>query len=413
MPKKLHNALTDKQIKNAKPHETKLVTLRDGDGLELRVTTAGSKTWYHKYRSPKDNARHNKKLGTYPTLSLKDARELADANRKLVQQRVDPKEHDQQEREQLEQKSRNTVEAVCNEWLINHVEVKGITADYAQDILRSLELYVFPSLGQLPISELTVQKLKDTLQPLVKRGTLETVRRVVSRLDMTMRYAIRREYIQFNPISYAKEEFKKPKQKNLPAIEYENLPELIKAVEGANMKAFVRLCFYLSLHTAVRPANAAKARWQEFDLKNRIWRIEEGNMKSRKTFEIPLTDAVLALLLNAKEYYGDSTYVFPAMGQIGVEGHMSTQSVNSMLRRIGYEGKHTSHGNRTLASTYLHENYTDMPSDVIEAVLSHVQGKVKRAYHRRDYIETRKLLMERWSAYILDCKAKAIKKPSY
>jgi len=413
MPKKLHNALTDKLIKNIKPHETKDIREGDGNGLELRVTPKGTKTWYLKYYRPSDKKRDNKKLGTYPTLSLKDARELADANRKLVQQGIDPREHDKQEREKLEQKNRNTLEVVCREWLINHTEVNDITADHAKDMLRSLELHVFPSLGQLPISELTVQSVRDTLQPLVKQGTLEMVRRVVSRLDMAMRYAVRSKYIEFNPIAYIQDEFKKPKQKHLPAMEYEQLPELLQAVERANTKEFTRLCFYLSLHTVVRPANAAKARWQDFDLKNRIWRISEEDMKTGKAFEIPLTDAVLALLLNAKEYYGGSTYVFPAKGQIGEEGHMSTQSVNSMLKRAGLQGVHCSHGNRSIASTYMHENYTDVSSDIIEAVLSHTMGKVKSAYHRRDYLEARRPVMERWSAYILECKAKAIKKPSY
>jgi len=413
MPKYKSNALTDKQVKNTKPPETGLLTLRDGGGLELRISSAGSRTWYHKYYKPFTKKRDNKKLGTYPAVSLKTAREMAEANRRLTEQGIDPKLHDRQQREKREQQSKNTVEAICREWHSHHAEVKAITKDQAVDILRSLELHIFPKLGGLAVLEVTVQNVKATLQPLVEQGKFETIKRVCSRLNMTMRYAINRKYIEVNPIAYIQDEFRKPDVEHLPAIEFEQLPELIRRVEATNMNEFTRLCFYLSLHTVVRPSNAAKARWEDFDLQNMTWHIIKDDMKIKRDFYIPLTEPVLKLLEVAKALYGDSGYVFPANGQLGVAGHMSTQSVNSMLKRAGLQGVHCSHGNRSTASTYMHEKLTDTPNEVIEAALAHTMGKVKKAYHRRNYLEQRRPVMKNWSDYILQCKTKAISKPSF
>ena len=413
MPINKSHALTDKQIKTTKPPKAGMITLRDGNGLELRITAAGNKTWYHKYYRPTDNKRDNKKLGTYPTLSLKVAREFADSNRQLIQQGIDPKQNDKQEREKVEQQNKNTVGEICREWHSHHVEVKNITKDQAEDILRSLELHIFPSLGRLAISELGVKNVKQTLKPLVEQGKLETIKRVCSRLNMMMKYAINREYIEVNPIAYIKEEFRNPVVKHLPAMEFEQLPELIRKVDATKKNEFTHLCFYLSLHTVVRPANAAKARWEDFDFENRTWRIGKEDMKTKGDFYIPLTKAVLQLLEAAKLFYGGSGYVFPANGQIGANGHMSTQSVNSMLKRAGLNGVHCSHGNRSIASTYMHEKFKDIPTEVIEAALGHAMGKVKKAYHRRSYLEQRRPVMERWSNYILKCKTEALEKPSF
>jgi integrase len=412
MPKYVSHQLTDKQIKNTKPPASGLVTLHDGGGLELRISPADNRTWYHKYYRPITKKRDNKKLGAYPAVSLKVAREMVEENKRLIELGIDPKVNDHLEREKLEKQSRSTLELISREWHQHHVEIKNITEDQAVDILRSLELHVFPKIGKLPISDLTVQLVKDALQPAYSAGKLETIRRVCSRLNMVMKYAVNREYVKHNPIAYVDKEFKKPTVKNQPAIPFEQLPELISKVESAEVSRFVYLCFYLSLHTMVRPANAAHAKWSDFDLDNRTWKIPADSMKMGRDFYIPLSKSVLALLEEAKALYGTGEYLFPHSGQPSAVEPMSSQSVNAMLKRIGYEGIHTSHGNRALGATWLTEK-TEYPRDWIKAALAHKDDKEDEAYLRRDYLEHRRDMMEDWSQHIVDVKTKAIAKPSF
>jgi integrase len=391
------------QTPNAKP---------DGNGLLIRVSWTGRRTFMHNYRRPLSSKRTTISIGEYPVISLKEARDIHLQQRRLLQLKIDPQD-EQANKSKLKQDSENhALEVITRKWHEHHVRVKELSKDYAQDVIRYFELHIFPKGGTLPISELSAQTVKELLSPLESVGKLEAVRRICSYLNMVMKFAMNRQYINNNPIEHIALEFKKPKVTHQPALAYEQLPELLATVEKTEVKRFVYLCFYLGLHTLVRPKNAAHARWADFDLENRTWTIPAEDMKMGKEFYMPLTESVLALLNEVKALYGAGEYLFPQSGLPSSTKPMSSQSVNAMLNRIGYSGIHTSHGNRSLGSTYINE-MTDHPREYIESALAHSKGKVEKAYHRREYLEKRRPVMQDWSNYILKCKTKVMEKPSY
>lgn len=146
-----------------------------------------------------------------------------------------------------------------------------------------------------------------------------------------------------------------------------------------------------------RPAEAAKAKWQEIDFENNVWVIPAERMKMGRPHTIPLTPQTLSLLELLKPISGHREYLFPS--HRNNHSHANTQSANMALKRIGFAGELVSHGLRALASTALNEQGFD--PDVIESALAHVdKNEVRRAYNRAEYLERRRKLMCWWSEHI-------------
>jgi hypothetical protein len=167
--------LSDRQLKAIKPKDKDYV-LSDGDGLQLRVRINGSTLWNFNYRHPVTKNRINMGLGTYPELSLAQARKKTVEARELLAQDIDPKE----QRNALEQTKKaateHTFENVASTWFELKQDV--VTPAYAEDIWRSLTLHVFPKLGTTPILEITAPMVIELLRPLETKGSLETVKRL-------------------------------------------------------------------------------------------------------------------------------------------------------------------------------------------------------------------------------------------
>ncbi|HEH9439322.1 TPA: integrase arm-type DNA-binding domain-containing protein [Aeromonas sobria] len=172
------NRLTDTKVKTAKA-ETKESTLPDGEGLELRVKPNGGKRWVFKYQRPADKKRTNMGFGTYPEVSLAAARERRREARALLAQSIDPKLHKEEQisTAQAEQEaSANTFARMASKWL--ELKRHDVSEAYAADSWRSLELYVLPFIGALPIDQIRAPKVIEILRPIEADGKHETVRRL-------------------------------------------------------------------------------------------------------------------------------------------------------------------------------------------------------------------------------------------
>ncbi|MGR5118475.1 integrase domain-containing protein [Vibrio astriarenae] len=391
---KVVKPLSDREIKSAKPKEKDFV-LSDGGGLQLRVRAHGSKLWNFNYIHPATKKRVNLGLGSYPDISLSKARELKQYNRELVARGIDPKA-DRQEKVALnKQQAENTLLNVSEQWF--RVKKSDITPDHAQDIWRSLERNVFPHLGQLPIEKITAPIVIDVLKPLEAKGSLETLKRVVQRLNEVTVYAVNCGLIQTNPIAGLKSVFKSPKKESMPTLKPNELPELISAIANASIKRTTRCLIEWQLHTMTRPSEASGARWEEIDLDKQVWIIPAARMKKNREHAIPLTPESIALLEVMRPLSGHREFIFPS--DRDPKKPCNSQTANMALKRMGFANRLVSHGLRALASTILNEK--EFNRDLIEAALAHVDSnQVRAAYNRTDYLEQRREMMSWWSGHI-------------
>ncbi|MCC4261483.1 tyrosine-type recombinase/integrase [Pseudomonas aestusnigri] len=386
--------LTETKVKNSVPKTTDYV-LGDGDGLQLRVRSNGSKLWNFNYYHPVTKKRLNMGLGTYPEVSLSQARKLTIDARQLVIQGIDPKEHRDDNRQQQKAASEHTLEKVAEAWF--ELKKEHVTPAYAEDIWRSLTLHVFPDLGATQVSSITAPKAIELLRPIEAKGSLETVKRLSQRLNEIMTYAVNSGLVPANPLSGIRAVFKKPKKQNMAALSPDELPELMVAIANAAIKRTTRALIEWQLHTMTRPAEAATAQWVDIDTEKRIWTIPAERMKKRRPHIVPLTDQMIAILEAVKPYSGHREYVFPA--DRNPRTHCNSQTANMALKRMGFAGRLVSHGMRSIASTILNEQGFD--SELIEVALAHVdKNEVRSAYNRADYVERRRPMMEWWSQHI-------------
>ena len=387
-------ALNPTEVYNAKPKD-KEYSLADGKGLSLRVKTNGTKLWIFNYFRPHTKKRANISFGCYPVVTLSEAREERRKALILLSQNIDPKTHrDEQEWKSFKAHA-ETLEVVTRQWFI--VKKTRVSEDYAGDILRSFEMHIFPGMGTTPIHKITAKETIALLQPIADKGTLETVRRLCQRLNEVMTYATNTGLIQHNPLTGIKDAFANPKVKNMPAIPPTHLPELMQKINGGSIKKITRCLMEFQLHTMTRPSEAAGARWDEMDFDNNLWVIPAARMKAGRIHKIPLTPQSLALLDTMKAISGNREHIFP--GDRNPNNHVSEQTANMALRRMGYQGIQVAHGFRSIASTALNDEGFD--GDLIECALSHIEkDEVRAAYNRADYLERRKVMMRWWSDFI-------------
>ena len=386
--------LSDIKVKAAKPKEKDYI-LTDGNGLQMRVRINGSKLWNFNYIQPVTKKRINMGLGTFPEVSLAQARKRTVEARELVAQGLDPKEKRDAERHAKKAATEHTFENISAAWF--ELKKDSVTPAYAEDIWRSLTLHVFPDLATTPISAITAPKVINLLRPLETKGSLETVKRLTQRLNEIMTYGVNSGLIHANPLSGIRSVFKKPKKKNMAALAPDELKELMVAIANASIKRTTRCLIEWQLHTMTRPAEAATSRWADIDFEKKIWTIPAERMKKRRIHIIPLTEQALTLLEAIKPYSGHREYVFPA--DRDPRTHCNSQTANMALKRMGFEGRLVSHGMRSMASTILNEHGWD--PELIEVALAHVdKDEVRSAYNRADYIERRRPMMAWWSEHI-------------
>ena len=390
--------LSNTQVLRAKALEKDL-TLHDGDGLFLIVKTSGKKLWRFRYQRPATKQRTMMGLGAFPALSLADARGLRADYLALLANGIDPQIQAEVAEEQQQIALDSIFSTVAANWF--QLKSKSVTPDYAKDIWRSLEKYVFPAIGNIPVQQIKARTLVEALEPIKARGALETVHRLVQRINEIMVYAINTGLIDANPASGIGMAFEKPKKQNMPTLRPEELPKLMRSLVMSNLSVPTRCLIEWQLLTLVRPSEASGARWVEVDFDKNLWTIPAERMKAKREHIVPLSPQALEILEVMKPISAHREHVFPSRND--PKQPMNSQTANAALKRIGYGGKLVAHGLRAIASTAMNE--AGLNSDVIEAVLAHIEkNEVRRAYNRSTYLEKRKELMSWWGNFIVNSK---------
>ena len=386
--------LTNNEILKAKPRE-KDFTLHDGDGLFLLVKTTGKKLWRFRYQRPNSGSRTNLSLGSYPALTLATARQIRDQHLTTLAQGMDPQQQQELASEQRQIELDSIFSTVAANWF--QIKSRSVTEDYAKDIWRSLDKDVFPAIGSIPVQEIKARTIVEALEPIKARGALETVRRLVQRVNEIMIYAVNTGLIDANPASGVGMAFEKPIKQNMPTLRPEELPRLMRSLVMSNLSVATRCLIEWQLLTLVRPSEASGARWAEIDLDAKLWTIPAERMKAKREHIVPLSPQALAILEVMKPISAHRTHVFPSRND--PKKPMNSQTANAALKRIGFGGKLVAHGLRSIASTALNEQ--DFSPDVIESALAHTdKNEVRRAYNRSIYLEKRILLMDWWGIFV-------------
>ncbi|EJW8318774.1 tyrosine-type recombinase/integrase [Salmonella enterica] len=386
--------LTNTEVLRTKALEKDL-TLHDGDGLFLIVKTSGKKLWRFRYQRPATKQRTMIGLGAFPALSLADARGLRADYLALLANGIDPQVQAEVVEEQQQIALDSIFSTVATNWF--QLKSKSVTSDYANDIWRSLEKDVFPAIGETPVQQIKARTLVEALEPIKARGALETVRRLVQRINEIMIYAVNTGLIDTNPASGIGMAFEKPKKQNMPTLRPEELPKLMRSLIMSNLSVSTRCLIEWQLLTLVRPSEASGARWVEIDLDAKLWTIPAERMKAKREHIVPLSPQALDILEVMKPISAHREHVFPSRND--PKQPMNSQTANAALKRIGYGGKLVAHGLRSIASTALNE--AGFNPDVIEAALAHSdKNEVRRAYNRSTYLLKRIELMNWWGGLI-------------
>ncbi|WP_438500447.1 integrase domain-containing protein [Pantoea ananatis] len=385
--------LTNTEVLRAKAIEKDL-TLHDGDGLFLIVKTSGKKLWRFRYQRPGTKQRTMIGLGAFPALSLANARSLRADYLALLANGIDPQVQAVVKEEQQQIALESIFSTVAANWF--KLKTKSVTPDYAKDIWRSLEKDVFPVVGNVPVQEIKARTLVEALEPIKARGALETIRRLVQRINEIMIYAVNTGLIDANPASGIGMAFAKPKKQNMPTLRPEELHEFLKAVATSNLSTCTRCLIEWQLLTLVRPSEASGTRWDEIDITKKIWKIPAERMKAKREHIVPLSQEALNVLEKMRPISAEREYVFPSRNN--PRTHVNSQTANAAIKRIGYGRKLVAHGLRSIASTAMNE--AGFNSDVIEAALAHSdKNEVRRAYNRSTYLEQRIELMNWWGIF--------------
>ncbi|ELY7779876.1 tyrosine-type recombinase/integrase [Salmonella enterica subsp. enterica serovar Derby] len=387
-------SLTNTEVLRAKALEKDL-TLHDGDGLFLIVKTSGKKLWRFRYQRPATKQRTMMGLGAFSALSLADARGLRADYLALLANGIDPQIQAEVAEEQQQIALDSIFSTVAANWF--KLKSKSVTPDYAKDIWRSLEKGVFPSIGEIPVQQIKARKLVEALEPIKARGALETVRRLVQRINEIMIYAVNTGLIDANPASGVGMAFERPKKQNMPTLRPEELPKLMRSLVMSNLSVSTRCLIEWQLLTLVRPSEASGARWAEIDLDAKLWTIPAERMKAKREHIVPLSSQALEILEVMKPISAHREHVFPSRND--PKQPMNSQTANAAIKRIGYGGKLVAHGLRSIASTAMNE--AGLNPDVIESALAHTdRNEVRKAYNRSTYITQRVEIMSWWGCYV-------------
>ncbi len=382
--------LTATQIKQAKPKD-KTYTLNDGHGLSLAIQPKGSKLW--RYRKTIDGKPILRSLGSYPEISLADARDRAAAYAKSLAQGIDP----MKEEKRALAKAENTFEVVAREWL--EKQRSNWREGYGEKIIARFETYVFKFIGDKPIEEI---KAPDILKPLraIEDKAAYSAHRCRADIGRVFRYAIATGRADRNPAEDLKGALRAHVTEHHASFtDPKDIAALLRAIDGYHGTYVVQCAFRLTPLLFVRPAELRQMEWAEIDFDAKEWRIPASKMKKRREHIVPLPDQALAILEEIKPLTGQGKYVFPSVRSSARP--MSSGTVRSALLALGYDTKEqqSAHGFRSMASTLLNE--MGWKSDVIERQLAHVEeNKVRGAYNKAEYIEDRRKMMQAWADYL-------------
>jgi integrase len=390
--------LTETKIRALKPRDANY-KVTDEKGLYLLVTPAGGRLWKLKFRAP-GGPEKKLSIGSYPDLSLKEARERRDDARKQLANGVDPAAQKRRDDWAAKVSASNTFNAVA-EAFIAKCERDGL-AENTLIKRRWFTRLVHKAIGNRPISEIQPFEILQAVRPFEAARNDEKAHRTLQFIGSVFRYGVANQLVASDPTRDLRGALAKRKPKHLAAIlEPKRVGELLRAIEGYEGQglSITRIALRLSPLVFVRPGELRRAEWSEIDYEAAVWRIPAAKMKARIPHFVPLSRQAIVLFKEAQALTGDWAYVFPSIRT--PKKPMSENTVNAALRRLGFTGDEmTAHGFRSMASTLLNES-GKWSADAIERALAHQdKDSIRGAYHRGAHWQERVEMAQWWADYL-------------
>lgn len=290
--------------------------------------------------------------------------------------------------------SRITFAEAAERWLTWRLP-QLTNADNQRAIEQSIRDYALPDLGHQRIADIKRRELVAVVRKVAERGTVETAHRVGQRIRAIFDHAVDHGDIESHPAAGLSRVLPTAEVHHIVSVRPGELPELIQAIEGYQ-EPVTRAGLLLMAHTFVRTSELIGARWEEFN--DDVWVIPENRMKLRIPHVVPITSHVRAILAGLRAITDESPYVLSSSINPGVS--ISKNTLLFALYRLGYRGRMTGHGFRSLASTILNES-GKWSRDAIERQLAHREtDRVREAYHRAEYLEERRRMMQWYSDHL-------------
>ena len=374
----------------------------DGEGLFIEVKPGGSKLWRMAYRF--DNKQKLLSFGSYPAVSLADARQKRLEAKSLLARGIDPNALKQAEKAEQKAVTENTFANIALE-LIDKKRREG----KAESTLRKARWYLSlaePDLGNQPVAEIKSPDVLAVLRKVEGKGNYESARKLRTFIGEVFRYAIATARAEYDPTFALKGALTAVSVKHMAAgTDWDAFGKLLKSIWAYNGGApSTRAALKLMALLYSRPGELRLARWIEFDLKKAVWTIPAERSKMRRPHEKPLPALAVEILKELRHWSGDSELAFKS--DISRGKAISENTLNQALRRMGYgPDEMTSHGFRATASTLLNES-GKWNADAIEAELAHIGAdQIRRAYHRARYWDERVQMADWWAGRIADVRS--------
>lgn len=383
------NKLTALQIKGAKPGRH-----FDGGGLYLEVMANGARYWRLKYRYGGKESRLS--FGRLEAVSLAEARQRRDEARALLRDGKDPARERKDAKQAKRQRKEGAFPAAAAAWLA-HKQGQWAPETYrkAQYITDS---YLIPALRRHSISTLATKDAADALESIASK-TPSLAAKARQYLGGIVTYAIRQGLREDGRLLSLRGAVPKHQKGNIPAAtDPKEVVALLHAID-AYPTPVTRAALKIAMLTAMRPGLVAAARWADIDLDHAEWSIPAPMMKTRHAHIVPLPRQALTVLREMKAYTGELEYVFPPLARQRSE-HLNRDALSNALRRMGFRGRHATHGFRGMLRTVARERL-GVDSDVLEAQLAHAKkGDVQKAYDRTTFDDERRRVMQKWADYL-------------
>lgn len=395
MPKKLSNALTPLAVKNAKPGRH-----ADGGGLHLLVKPSGARSWV--YRFMLNGKARDVGIGAAGQggMTLADARDKAAALRLKVKAGIDPLEERKSAAAnalaaaQAAKVAGTTFRDVADAYIAAN-EGSWRNPKHRQQWRNTLDAYVYPVIGELPVSDVGTAHVLKILEPIWK-SKAETAGRVRGRIETLLDSAKARGYREGeNPARWrghlaqilpARTRLSRGHHKAIP---YEQVPAFVAKLH--EREAVAALALEFTVLTAARSGEVIGATWSEVDLEKAVWTVPADRMKAAKEHRVPLSPRAVEILKGLQPL--GRNWLFP--GTTG--GKLSAMAMTMLMRRMKVEA--TVHGFRSAFRDWAAE-CTGYAHEVAEMALAHtIENKVERAYRRGDLFEKRRRLMDDWATY--------------
>lgn len=381
------NKLTDSKCKSAKPGATPQ-KVSDGGGLFLYITPLGSKLWRCAYRF--DGKQQQASFGPYPEVSLAEARAMRDALKAKLREGADPLAGRKHKPDKV------TFSSAAESYWAGRGD---ISAGYREHATRALEMHLMFNLGNVLVGDVTREMLLAQLRVMDAKGLHVYVRKVRMWARQVFDWAIENGHAEINPAALIdpQKAFGRAVVEPMAALEPREVPEF-----------WQRLCFEKDLQSVlackllayawVRTIELRMMLWSEIE--GGVWIVPAGKMKRRKDHVVPLSRQALGVLAEQKARSNGSQYVWP--NDRVRDRPMSENAILYLIGRIGYKGRMTGHGFRSIASTWANERGYN--PDAIERQLAHAPGdRIRSIYNRSAYLPERAKMLQDWADWLDSC----------